>query len=227
MTGTLVNTASILIGGGVGLLFRGKIPLKMSEGITRVLGLCVCVIGVSGALKGDPMLLVASLALGTLAGELLNIDGGLSRLGHWLQNKLSRGDENSTFAEGFVTATLLFCVGAMAIVGSIDSGLRNDYSIIFTKSILDGFSALVFASALGFGVLFASVVVFIYQGSIEVFAGTLQNILTTDMVTQISAVGNIIILGLGLNMTLGAKIKVANLLPGLLCAVAYYCLFLS
>ena len=222
-----MNAAAVLAGGGIGLLFRGKIPAKLSEGITRALGLCVCVIGVSGAMKGDFMLLVASLALGALTGELLNIDGGLNRLGRWLQGRLSLKDKNSTFAEGFVTSTLLFCVGAMTIVGSIDSGLRNDYSVIFTKSILDGFSAMVFASMLGYGVLFSTVIILLYQGSLEIFAGFMQNILTTELVTQISAAGSIMILGIGLNMVLDAKIRVANLLPGLLCAAAYYCLFLS
>lgn len=227
MTGTLVNAASVLIGGGIGLLFRGKIPPKMSEGIIKALGLCVCVIGVSGALAGDPMLLVASLALGTMTGELLNIDGGLNHFGRWLQKKLNRNEGNSTFAEGFVTATLLFCVGAMTIVGSIDSGLRNETSVIFTKSILDGVSAMMFASTLGYGVLFSAAVILVYQGSIEVFAGALQNILTTELITQISAAGSVMILGLGLNMALNIKIKVANLLPGLLFSVAYFYFFLG
>ncbi|MCL2747025.1 MAG: DUF554 domain-containing protein [Oscillospiraceae bacterium] len=227
MTGTLVNMASILVGGGLGLLFRGKIPPKMSEGITKALGLCVCVIGVSGALQGDTMLLVSSLALGALTGELLHIDAGLNRFGDWLQKKFSRSDKKSTFSEGFVTTTLLFCVGAMAIVGSIDSGLRGDRSIIFTKSILDGFSAMLFASTLGYGVLFSAVTVLVYQGSIEIFAGALQNILTPALVTQISAAGSVMILGIGLIMTVNIRLKVANLLPGLLFAVAYYYLFLQ
>jgi len=199
----------------------------MSEGITKALGLCVCVIGVSGALQGDTMLLVSSLALGALTGELLHIDAGLNRFGDWLQKKFSRSDKKSTFSEGFVTTTLLFCVGAMAIVGSIDSGLRGDRSIIFTKSILDGFSAMLFASTLGYGVLFSAVTVLVYQGSIEIFAGALQNILTPALVTQISAAGSVMILGIGLIMTVNIRLKVANLLPGLLFAVAYYYLFLQ
>jgi len=226
VTATLVNAGAVLLGGGVGLLFRGKIPSKMSDGVIRALGLCTLVIGLSGALAGNLMLLVASLALGALAGELLHIDGGLNRLGGWLQKKLSRGDENSTFSEGFVTATLLFCVGAMSIVGSITSGLTGNHSVIFTKSILDGFSAMLLASRMGYGVLFSIVVILLYQGSIEVFAGSLQSVLTPELVTQISAAGSVMILGIGLNLALNAKIKVANLLPGLLVAVGYYFLFL-
>ena len=227
ITASLINAAAILLGGGVGLLAKGKVSEKISENITRAIGLCVCIIGISGAQKGDIMLLVASLALGALTGEFLNIDGAVNRFGLFLQDKLSRGKENSAFAEGFVTASLLFCVGAMAVIGSIDSGLRNDRSIILTKSMLDGVASMVFASCFGYGVLFSAAAVLIYQGIIEFFAGYLQNVLTGDIITQISAAGGIMIIGIGLNMTLNAKIKVANLLPGLLYAVGYYYLFIN
>ncbi|MCL2528034.1 MAG: DUF554 domain-containing protein [Defluviitaleaceae bacterium] len=211
----------------MGLLFKGKIPDKISATITRAIGLCVCIIGISGALDGDIMLLVVSLMLGALAGEFIDIDAKLNALGVFLQKKLTREGSSSTFAEGFVTATLLFCVGAMAVVGSIESGLRNDYSIIITKSIIDATAAMVFASYLGFGVLFSAFSVFIYQGIIEFFAGFLQGVLTAGLVAQISAVGGLMIMALGFNMTLGAKIKVANLLPGLVVAVGYYFLVLG
>ena len=203
-------------------MFKNKIPEKISATITKAIGLCVCIIGVSGALDGDIMLLVVSLMLGSLTGEFIDIDAKLNALGAFLQRKLTRENSSSKFAEGFVTATLLFCVGAMAVVGSIESGLRNDYSIIVTKSIIDAVAAMVFASYLGLGVLFSAFPVFIYQGTIEFFAGFLQNVLTTGLITQISAVGGLMIMALGFNMTLGAKIKVANLLPGLVVAVGYY-----
>ena len=232
-TAALINAAIILIGGTAGLIFKGRIKQTASENITRVLGLCVCIIGISGALKGDILLLVVSLALGTFTGEFLDIDGRLNNLGLWLQKKLSRNNKNNKngessdnlFAEGFVAATLLFCVGAMAVVGSIESGLRGDRSIILTKSIIDGVSAAIFASTFGFGVLFSAFTVFIYQGSIEFFAGYLQNILTDGLITQISAAGSVMILAIGLNMSVSAKIKAANLLPGLLFAAGYYYLF--
>jgi len=223
--GTLINAAAVLLGGGIGLLLKGRIPGKFAENIARAIGLCVCIIGISGAIKGDFMLLVVSLALGAFTGELLRIEDGLNKLGLWLQKTLSRQDENSTFAEGFVAATLLFCVGAMSIIGSIESGLGNDRSIIFTKSILDGVSAMVLASSFGLGVLFSAVVILIYQGSIELFAGYVQNVLSDALITQCSAAGGVMILGIGLNMVLHAKIKVANLLPGLLFAAGYYYLF--
>jgi len=216
-----------LLGGGTGLLFKGKIPEKISKSIIRAIGLCVCIIGVSGALKGDFMLLVVSLTLGSLTGELIKIENGLDKLGMRLQKRLNSNDNNSPFAEGFVTATLLFCVGAMSIVGSIDSGISNDRSIIFTKSILDCVSAMILASSLGIGVLFSIFVVVLYQGGIEFFAGYLQNVFTDNLIAQISAAGSVMILGIGLNMVLNSKIKVANLLPGLIFAVIYYYLFIK
>ena len=226
IVGALINAAAILLGGGIGLVFRGKLSNKLTGSITRAIGLCVCIIGISSALNGDIMLLVVSLMLGTLIGELANIDDKLNNLGMFLQKKLTAENSQSKFSEGFVTATLLFCVGAMAVVGSIESGLRGDHSIIITKSILDATAAMVFASYLGFGVLFSAFSVLIYQGLIEFFAGFLQNVFTTSLVTQISAAGGVMIMALGLNMTMNAKIKVANLLPGLVFAAVYYVLFM-
>ncbi|MCL2842645.1 MAG: DUF554 domain-containing protein [Oscillospiraceae bacterium] len=222
MIGAIINATAILAGGILGLLFRGKISKEISGNIIRIIGICVCIIGISGALEGDFMLLVISLTLGTFAGEFLNIDGRLNKFGIWTQSKLKRGDENADFAEGFVAATLLFCVGAMAIIGSIESGMRDDRSIILTKSILDGVSAMILASSFGFGVLLSAAAVLVYQGSIEFFAGYLQNVLTNEMITQISAVGGIMIVGIGLNMALKTEIKVANFLPGFAFATAYY-----
>lgn len=228
ITGALINAIAILAGGGIGLLLKGRISDIFSQSLLRVLGLCVCIIGITGALGGDIMLLVVALALGTFCGEFMRIDDGLNRFGLWVQGKLKQDGEGSTFAQGFVTASLLFCVGAMAIVGSIDSGLRDDQSIIITKSIIDAVAAMMFASSLGVGVLFSAFAVFLYQGAIELFAGFFQDIFTDTLITQISAAGGIMILGLGANMAFDMqnKIKIANLLPGLVFAVAYYYIFL-
>jgi len=223
--GTLINASAVLLGGGIGLLLKGNIPKKLSDSIIRTIGLCVCVIGITGSIKGDTMLLVVSLVLGTCLGEVLHIEDRLDKLGAWLQNTLTLKNENSTFAEGFVVATLLFCVGAMSIIGSIESGLGHDRSIILTKSILDGVSAMILASSLGLGVLFSALVILLYQGSIEFFAGYLQNVLTDALITQISAVGSVMILGIGFNMILNTKIKAANFLPGFIFAVGYYYLW--
>ncbi|MCL2589112.1 MAG: DUF554 domain-containing protein [Oscillospiraceae bacterium] len=212
---------AILLGGGMGLLLMGRVSDKVAKSMLRAIGLCICVIGISGALGGDIMLLVVSIAGGAFIGELLRIDDGLNYIGTWAQTKMGKG-EGSKFSEGFVTATLLFCVGAMAVVGSIDSGLRDDQSIIFTKSLIDAVSALLLASTLGLGVLFSAIPILLYQGSIELFAGALQHVFTLELVSQIGAVGGVMILGIGVNMVADAKIKVANLLPGFLIAVAYY-----
>lgn len=225
--GALINAAAVLIGGSLGLLFKGRFSEKITENIPRAIGLCVCVIGISGAVEGDFMLLAVCLALGSFTGELLRIEDGLIWLGQRLQKALSRQEDNSAFAEGFVAATLLFCVGAMAIVGSIDSGLKNERSVIVTKSILDGVSSVILASSFGLGVLFSAAVILVYQGSIEFFAGSLQSVLTEALIVQISATGSVMILGIGLNMVLNARIKTANLLPGLVFAAGYYYLFMK
>jgi len=206
-------------------MLKGRLSDRFSEAILRAIGLCICIIGIASALRGDIMLLVVAMSLGTFIGELLRIEDGLNRFGAWMQSKLSRGGESS-FSEGFVTATLLFCVGAMAVVGSIDSGLRDDQSVIITKSILDAVSSVILASSLGIGVLFSAFAVLFYQGSLELFAGLLQNIFTPALVMQISAVGGVMILGIGANMVVSAKIRVANLLPGFFIAAGYYYLFL-
>ena len=225
--GALINGVAILAGGGVGLVLKGRLSDKFSKSIMRVLGLCICIIGIRGGLGGDVLLMVISLALGALVGELVGIDGALNKFGLFVQSKLNKIDENSTFAQGFVTSTLLFCVGAMAVVGSIDSGLRGDQSIIISKSIIDAVAAMTLASTFGVGVLFSAFTVFVYQGTIEIFASQLQNVFTDGLITQISAVGGVMILGLGFNMVADTKIKVANLLPGLIFAAGYYYFFMG
>ncbi|MCL2854009.1 MAG: DUF554 domain-containing protein [Defluviitaleaceae bacterium] len=228
VTGASINAAAILAGGGLGLLLKGRISERISQTAMKALGLCVCIVGISSALGGDILLMVVALALGGIGGELVNIHAALSRLGIWLQGKIGKKEgEASTFAQGFVAATLLFCVGAMAVVGSLDSGLLGDHSIIITKSIIDSVAAMALASTLGFGVLFSAFAVFLYQGSIEFFAGFLQPFLTDGIIAQISAVGGIMILGIGVNLALDAKIRVANLLPGFVFAVLYYIVILG
>lgn len=228
MLGTIVNVIAVLAGGTLGLLLKGRLPGRVADGVLRTVGLCVIVMGIAGALKGDTMLLVVSLAVGTLAGEAFNLDGLLARLGGRMERHFRKNeDESSTFAEGFVSATLLFCVGAMSIVGSLESGLIGDHRIIFAKSLMDGISAMILASSLGAGVLLSGAVVFLYQGSIVLLAGALQDVLSQALITQLSAAGSIMILGIGLNMTLGSKLKVANMLPGLVLAAGYYFLFLK
>lgn len=226
VTGAIINAVAILVGGGLGLLFMGKISGTFAKGISRAIGLAVCIIGISSALRGDIMLMVISMAAGSFIGEMLKIDDGINRFGRWVQRKFSK-NENSSFADGFITSSLLFCVGAMAVVGSLDSGLRDDQSVIIAKSVLDGVTSLVFASTMGIGVLFSAVPVFVYQGSIEFFAGFVQHLITDTLIAQISGVGGLMIIGIGVNMVLDAKIKVANLLPAFVIAVGYYFIILT
>jgi uncharacterized membrane protein YqgA involved in biofilm formation len=174
-----------------------------------------------GAIKTSDMLLViCSVVIGGIIGELINIDKGLKKLGDYIETKLNgRGGKIS---EGFVTASLVYCVGAMAIMGSLESGLKGDHGILFTKAMLDGISSVMFTSTLGIGVALSAVSVFLYQGLITLAASSLQGILTTQVITEVSAVGSLLIMGLGFNMMGAVKIKVANLLPGILIPIIYF-----
>lgn len=221
--GTIVNTFSILIGGLLGLALP-KLSQGVKSTVMQGLGLAITVQGVMMAMKTTNLLIViGSLVVGGVIGELLKVEAGLNRLGGWLE-RTAGARANGKIAAGFVPATLLFCVGAMAILGSIDSGLRNNHDMLYTKSVLDGFSSIIFASTLGVGVLFSSVPVFLYQGAIALSATFItacigQGILSA-MTAEITAVGGILIIGIGLNMLEIKRINVANLLPSVAVAAA-------
>lgn len=221
MLGTIVNTISVVIGSLVGLVVKGRITEKISDTIMKGLGLCVVLIGVKGALEGEnTILIIISVALGALVGELIDIDRCLNRLGEILESKFNKNKgEKVSIAEGFVSASLLFCVGAMAIVGSLESGLQGNHTTLYAKSILDGIASIIFTSTLGIGVIFAAVTVFLYQGGITLLAGVLAGVLSAEVIALMSAVGSLLILGLGTNMIGATKIKVANLLPGIFIAM--------
>ncbi|GFZ30666.1 membrane protein [Clostridium zeae] len=222
MLGTLVNFGAIVIGGILGLLLKGGIPEKLSKTIMNGLALCVLYIGISGTLKGDnPLLIIISIAVGALIGELIDIDNLLSKFGVFIEEKFNKMTKNSPIAEGFVTSSLLFCVGAMAIVGSLQSGLEGNHTVLFNKSILDGISSIVFASTLGIGVIFSAFAVLIYQGAITLLATLIQGILTTTVINSMTAVGSLLIIGLSFNMLGITKIKVANLLPAIIIPMIY------
>jgi uncharacterized membrane protein YqgA involved in biofilm formation len=221
MLGTIVNSLAIIGGSLVGFIFKGGIPERVNDTVMKGLALCILIIGVMGAVKTSDMLLViCSVVIGGIIGELINIDKGLKKLGDYIETKLNgRGGKIS---EGFVTASLVYCVGAMAIVGSLESGLKGDHGILYTKAMLDGISSVMFTSTLGIGVALSAVSVFLYQGLITLAASSLQGILTTQVITEVSAVGSLLIMGLGFNMMGAAKIKVANLLPGILIPIIYF-----
>jgi hypothetical protein len=224
LLGTVVNTLAIIIGSLIGFLLKGGIPKKINESIMKALALCVLVIGINGAIKSKNMILIiCSLILGTLIGEFIDIDKVLKNLGDNIEAKFQ--GKGGKISEGFVTASLVFCVGAMSIVGSLNSGLKGDYSILFTKAILDGISSIMFTSTLGIGVVFSAITVFIYQGIITLTASFLQGWLLEYIIVEVSAVGSILIMGLGLNMLGTYKIKVANMLPAIFIPLLYYIIF--
>ncbi|MDF2567059.1 MAG: hypothetical protein K0R90_515 [Oscillospiraceae bacterium] len=221
LLGTIVNTVAIFVCGLLGLLFRKGIKENYSDIVMNAVGLCVILIGIIGAIKTKELvLLILSLVLGSLLGEFLKIEQNLNRLGLFIEKK-TKGKEGS-FSKGFVTSSLLFCVGSMAIVGSIESGLSNNHQTLFAKSTLDGITSLVFSSVMGVGVLFSGVMVFLYQGLITIFASFAKDFLTEDMIREISAVGGVLIMAIGLDMTGIKKLKVGNMLPALLIPIIYF-----
>ena len=218
MLSVVVNTVAILIGGAIGLLVKKGVPERFSKAIMTGLGLVVMIIGISGTLQGDnPILLVVAIALGVTVGTALKIEERLNVLGQMIENKVSKGGDGQTsIAQGFVTSSLLFCVGAMAIVGSINSGLTGDHSIIFTKSTIDLISAIFLTVSLGVGVLFSAGAVLIYQGALVLLAQLLRPLLESySLIAEINAVGSLIIVALGFNMIGVAKIRVADFLPAI------------
>ncbi|MCF0149157.1 MAG: DUF554 domain-containing protein [Clostridium sp.] len=220
MLGTIVNSLVIVIGAFIGLFLKGSINEKISNTIMNGLALCVVYIGISGALKGDnTIVMIISVALGAFIGEIIDIDNKLEALGKAIEKRFNKNNGNISIAEGFVTATLLFCIGAMAIVGSLESGLNNNHSTLYAKSILDGISSIIFASTLGIGVALSAIVVFIYQGSITLAASFLAAFLSDIAINNMTAVGSLLIIGLGLNVLGVTKIKVSNLLPSIIIAV--------
>ena len=221
MLGVFVNVVAVLIGGLLGVLMKKGIPSKVEKGVMSAVGLCCVVIGVDGALNGmEVLIVVISMVLGAIVGGILDLDHQMNRLGSWVERKMRKEGGTVSLAEGFVSATLLFCVGAMAIVGSLNSGLRGDHTMTFTKSLLDFFSSMMMAVSLGVGVMLSSVSILVYQGLIVLLAGVLEPMLNAipGSITQIACVGSVMIIGIGTNLLGVTKIKVANFLPGLLVA---------
>ena len=214
MIGAIVNTLAAVVGGLLGSLLKKGIPERFADLVQKGLALCVLYIGIKGSLVGtNTLVTILSLVLGAILGELLNIDDAIERLGAWAQRKLSRG--GSRLGEGFVTASLLFCVGSMAVVGSLQSGLTGNHETIFTKSMLDFVSAIILASSLGLGVCLSGAFVLVYQGAIVLLARWAAPILSDYVVAEMSCAGSLLIVALGLNMLGVTKLKVSNLLPGM------------
>ena len=228
-TGTIANVLAIVVGGCIGLLAKGGLKAHYQEGILKALGLSTLFIGASGALAGmltaengalsfagvgDTLVMVLSLALGALAGEFIDLDRRMEHLGAWLKSKADRGGDNQ-FIQGFVTASLTVCIGAMAIVGSIQDGLTGNAATLYTKSILDCMIVMIFASIYGKGAIFSALPVGVLQGCITLFAGLLAPLFSDAVIGNLSFLGNMLIFCVGVNLCFGTQFKVANLLPAL------------
>jgi len=217
--GVLVNAAAVIVGSLLGLLSKQGIPHRLTEAIMIGLGLCTVYIGITGTLKGEnALILIFSIVIGTIIGTWLDIDKQVNAFGDWIGKRFKTSGNSVSIAEGFVTGSLLFCIGAMAIVGSLNAGLSGDNEMLFTKSVLDFISSIVLAASLGIGVLFSAAIILVYQGSIVLLAQFLKPILTDATIAEITCAGSLIILALGLNIVGITKIKVANYLPAILVA---------
>lgn len=230
MTGTLVNCAAVIVGGLIGLLLKKGIKESYTVGINKSLGLAVLIIGINGVIanmfsvengtlssRGE-LLLVVFLIIGTLIGELTKLD---DRFGNFCKKIEKRFDTNG-FASGFINGTVLFCVGAMSIIGSINDGLTGDSSVLFVKSALDFVNAIIFGATLGYGVIFVCIPMLIYQGGISLLAGTLSGILQGELLEQVCMVGYAIIMAIGFNFLLEKKFRTLNMVPALLLPIAYH-----
>ncbi|HEY9525684.1 MAG TPA: DUF554 domain-containing protein [Anaerolineales bacterium] len=219
MTGTLLNIATVLVGGIIGLLFGARIPDSLKSTVISGMGLFTAAMGVQMFLNTEnPLIVLGALLIGTLLGEWWRIEDGLQNLGKFLEQRFSKKGEDGSnkFVRGFLTASLLFCVGPMTILGSIQDGLTGDYNLLAVKSVLDGFASLAFASTLGVGVMFSTIIILIYQGGISLLAAQLDAIVTPSMMNELTATGGVILLGLAISSLLEIKkIRVGNMLPGL------------
>jgi len=235
--GTLVNFLAVIAGSGLGLLFKSGLKQRFHEILIQACGLATLFIGLGGAMTGlmklsekgtfettNTKLLVFSLVIGGLIGELLQLETHMENLGGKLKSLL-KANNDSQFVDGFVTATLVICVGAMAIVGSIRDGLTGDYTMLFAKAILDFIIVMVFASSMGIGVMLSAIPLLIYQGAITLSAALISQYMDDTLISYLSCIGSVLIFGVGVNLIFGKKLRVGNLLPAILIPVVYFIFF--
>lgn len=226
MIAVYVNMATVLVGSLLGILLRNRLKENMQNAVMRALGLCTLVIGISSALETDELLcVIICLVLGTALGEWIRMDDGIEHAGDFIKERVLKGKvKENRFTEGFVSACILFCIGSMTVVGSLEAGINQNYSIIYAKSTMDFVSSMAFGAAMGFGVTCSVLFILLFQGGLTLLAGVVGPALSTAVVTEMSAVGGTILIGMGLNM-LGAvreRIKVANMLPAIFLPIAYF-----
>jgi hypothetical protein len=232
MPSVLVNTAAVLAGSTIGILFRNRLKESLRDSIMKALGLCTVLIGIMSAIETKELLcIIICMVLGTILGELLRIDDGIEHAGDAIKAKLLKGKAGNagleSFTDGFVSASILFCIGSMTIVGSLEAGIRHNYSIIYAKSMMDFVSSMAFGAAMGFGVTCSAAFVFLFQGALVLLATWVGSALSDAVVTEMSAVGGVILIGMALNL-LGCtreRIRVANMLPAIFLPILYLALF--
>lgn len=229
LVGTLVNTGAVVAGALIGLLLGNILPERLRDTVMKGLGLCTMFIGVTGMLGGSNSLItIISIAVGAIIGELCDLDGCLNRFAGGLEKKFQKNKQGGpSLAEGFTTATLVFCVGAMTIVGALNDGLTGNHEMLFTKATLDFVSSIVFASSLGIGVMLSAAAVFAIEGGIACLAGLVAPLLQQNAATipEMTVVGSVLIVGLGLNMMGVTKLKIMNYVPGIFLPILL-CLFM-
>ena len=214
LLGSLVNSAAIVLGGSIGLVLKKGISDRLANAVMNALALCVLYIGVSGMLKGENILItILSMVAGTLVGDGLELDKKINQLGDTIENMVASPNEGVSVSKGFVTARLLFCVGAMAIVGALQSGLTGNHDTLFAKSLIDGIASIVMASSLGIGVLLSAGLILVYEGGISLFANILAPLLTDSVINEMTCVGSLLIVGLALNMLKLTDLKIMNYAP--------------
>jgi len=214
LLGSLVNSAAIILGGSIGLALKKGLSDRIASAVMNALALCVLYIGVSGMLKGENILItILSMVFGTLVGEWIDLDKKINQLGDEIESRVSSENKEHSVSNGFVTASLLFCVGAMAIVGALQSGLTGNHDTLFAKSLIDGIAAIVMASSLGIGVLLSAGLILVYEGGITLFANVLEPLLTDSVINEMTCVGSLLIVGLALNMLKLTNLKIMNYAP--------------
>ncbi|HHX61935.1 MAG TPA: DUF554 domain-containing protein [Epulopiscium sp.] len=224
LLGTLINAAAIMAGGMIGLVLKGGIPKKIKVTMLQGIGLCVLLIGILGLDKvNNEMVVIISVVIGAIIGEAIDIDRRFENLGIKIEKAFKGGKSN--IAEGFVTCSLLFCVGAMAITGALESGLMGRHNILSSKAILDGVTSIIFASTMGVGVVLSGISVFIYQGIIAIGASYVKDVLGAFAISDMTAIGSLLIMAIGFNLLGITKIKIANLLPAVFLPILYYMFF--
>ncbi len=218
MVGTLINAGAVILGSLLGLLIHSRLPKNLTHIVFQGIGLFTLFLGINMAAKtSNFLIMIFSIVIGSIIGELIDIDKAVTRFGEWLKKRIK--SKNEKFSEGFVTSFLMFCMGSMTILGAFEEGLGGEPNLLLAKSMLDTFSSIILAASLGIGVIFSVIPLIIYQGGLTIFAGSLAGLLTDPVINELTAVGGLLLIGLGINILEIKNIKILNMIPALVIAV--------